>query len=154
MSDPLIIRDVQLTTSDSLSSSPVSALRQTQTFDSNDTYNSAAPQLNVTIVLTSPTFPNRPQLGRIRLPVALRVDSFVVYYKTSAATGGWRAFNSDPAMAGIATVFSVDESAIFPDQFFTDEVIVVLNKAVSDVITVDDVMSVKIDLFACFTQGG
>lgn len=148
MSDPLIIRDVQISVSDG--SSDISSLRTTN----QDSFNTSTSQLNITIVLTSPMYPSSPQLGQIDLPVHSGVSSFSIFYKSTQTVGELIPFNNNnPSSNSIPSIYTGEQNVVFPDQFFADEILIIVNKEEGQVISSDQEMSIKLNIFACFGQG-
>ena len=148
MQDPNIISNNQITTSDI--TSQVSSLR---TLASElISFSTTHTQLNITIVMTNPSYPSSPQIGKIDFSEqdSTNVFSYEVYVKLPGSNI-FTPFNSNPSIVG-PEIFNVYDNVIFPDGVFVDDIRIIVNKDPSSPINAD--MTLKIDVFACFVLLG
>ena len=148
MQDPAILSDSQITTTDS--SSSVSSIRNQPSGSSPFTTTDS--QLNITIVMTNPNYPNSPQIGKIDFieQDSTNVKDYEVYYKTPGGDT-FIPFNSNPSSSG-PEIFNINDNVIFPDGIFVDEILIIVNKDPSSPINSN--MTFKTDVFACFESLG
>ena len=148
MQDPNIISNNQITTSDI--TSQVSSLR---TLASEPIpFSTTHTQLNITIVMTNPSYPSSPQIGKIDFSEqdSTNVISYEVYVKLPGSNI-FTPFNSNPSIVG-PEIFNVDDNVIFPDGVFVDEIMIIVYKDTSAFVNSD--MTFKVDVFACFVLLG
>ena len=148
MQDPNIISNNQITTSDI--TSQVSSLR---TLASEPIpFSTTLTQLNITIVMTNPSYPSSPQIGKIDISEqdSTNVISYEVYVKLPGSNI-FTPFNSNPSVVG-PEIFNVYDNVIFPDGVFVDEIMIIVNKDPSAFVNSD--MTFKVDVFACFVLLG
>ena len=148
MQDPNIISNNQITTSDI--TSQVSSLR---TLASEPIpFSTTHTQLNITIVMTNPSYPSSPQIGKIDFSeqVSTNVISYEVYVKLPGSNI-FTPFNSNPSIVG-PEIFNVYDNVIFPDGVLVDEIMIIVNKDPSAFVNTD--MTFKVDVFACFVLLG
>ena len=148
MQDPNIISNNQIKTSDI--TSQVSSLR---TLASEPIpFSTTHTQLNITIVMTNPSYPSSPQIGKIDFSeqVSTNVISYEVYVKLPGSNI-FTPFNSNPSIVG-PEIFNVYDNVIFPDGVFVNEIMIIVNKDPSVFVNTD--MTFKVDVFACFVLLG
>ena len=148
MQDPTIISNNQITTTDILS--PSNTLRTTST--EPIPYRTTHTQLNITIVMTNPSYPSSPQIGKIDFSEqdSTNVISYEVYVKLPGSNI-FTPFNSNPNVVG-PEIFNVYDNVIFPDGVFVDEIMIIVNKDPSS--PINSYMTLKVDVFACFVLLG
>ena len=148
MQDPNIISNNQITTNDILT--PSNTLRTI--LQEKSPYRTKKSQLNITIVMTNPSYPSSPQIGKIDFSEqdSYNVINYEVYVKLPGSYI-FTPFNSNPSIVG-PEIFNVNDNVIFPDGVFVDEIMIIVNKDPSAFINSN--MTFKIDVFACFVLLG
>ena len=148
MQDSNIISDSQIFVTDD--TSYVTSLRTLPS--GTNPFSTKVSQLNITIVMTNPSYPSSPQIGKIDFSEqdSTNVISYEVYVKLPGSNI-FTPFNSNPSILD-PEIFNVFDNVIFPDGVFVDEIMIIVNKDPSS--KKNDLMTLKLDVFACFLLPG